>query len=89
MTLIKNQAFTHSMTDVEKNACGAFVSVGRNFLGDRKLEDYKELVESLLENFHVLSCNLSIKMHFLNSHLEMFLAKKSWNIGIKIAGIFT
>ena len=61
MTLIKDQAFTQSITDVEKNAWGAFFSVVRNFLGDRKLEDYKE---SLLKNFHVLSCNLSIKMHF-------------------------
>lgn len=62
------------MTDVEKNAWGAFVSVVRNFLGNRKSEDYKELVESLMESFHVLGCNMSIKMHFLNSHLEQFPA---------------
>ena len=62
------------MTDAEKNAWGAFVCVVRNFLGNRKSEDYKELVESLIKSFHVLGCNMSIKLHFLSSHLEQFPA---------------
>lgn len=44
----------------------------KNFLFNRKSEDYKELVESLRENFHVLGCNMSIKIHFLNSDHEQF-----------------
>ena len=62
------------MTDVEKTAWEAFVSVVRNFLGNKKSEDYKQLVQSMIESFQVLGCNMSIKMHFLNSHLEQFPA---------------
>ena len=73
-TPIKDQALTQSMTDVEKNTWGAFVSVVRNFLGNRKSKYYKELVESLLESFHALGCNMNIELHFLNRHLELFPA---------------
>ena len=34
--LIKDQDLTRSMTDIQKNAWEAFVSVVRNFLGNRK-----------------------------------------------------
>ena len=61
------------MTDVEKNAWEAFVSVVRNFLGNTKSSNYKELVQELTRSFQVLGCNMSIKMHFLNSRLQSFL----------------
>ena len=72
--LIKDKDFIKSMTDVEKNAWEAFVSVVRNFLGNTKSSNYKELVQELTRSFQVLGCNMSIKMHFLNSHLQSFLA---------------
>ena len=62
------------MTDVEKNAWEAFVSFVRNFLGNTKSSNYKELVQELTRSFQVLGCNMSIKMHFLKSHLQSFPA---------------
>ena len=43
-----------------------------NFLGNKKAENYKDLIQTLLKNFHRLCCNMSIKVHFLNSHLDKF-----------------
>ena len=71
-TLMKDQGFTQSMTDIEKTAWEAFVLVVKEFLGNKKSENYKELVQSMIESYRVLGCNMSIKLHFLNSHLEQF-----------------
>ena len=47
----------------------------KNFLGNRKSSNYKELVKELTKSFQVLGCNMSIKLHFFNSHLQSFPAK--------------
>ena len=60
------------MNDVDANAWKAFVSVVINFLGNRKQDDYITLVDNLIKNFHALGCNMSIKLHFLHSHLNRF-----------------
>ena len=63
-----------SMTAVEKRPWEAFVCVVKNFLGNEKAENYKDVVETMLHSYHNLGCNMSIKAHFLNSHLDKFPA---------------
>ena len=60
------------MTDTERCTWISFVEVVQNFLGNKKAENYKDLVESLLLNFKNLGSNISIKVHFLHSHLDRF-----------------
>ena len=72
--LIKCKNFSSSMSEVEKRACNAFVAVVKGFLGNTKAANYKYLVETLLDSFHALGCNMSIKVHFLKSHLNKFPA---------------
>jgi hypothetical protein len=43
-----------------------------NFLGNIKAKNYKELVKDLLNAFQTMGCNMSLKIHFLNSHLDFF-----------------
>ena len=64
--------FEKSMTDIERITWRSFVMVVRNFLGNKKDKDYVELVESLLKNLRDLGANMSIKVHFLQSHLDRF-----------------
>lgn len=70
--LIRDPQFTSSMNDVEKRTWNSFVAVVNGFLGNNKAKNYKVLVKTLLENFHSHGCNMSIKVHFLNSHLDKF-----------------
>ena len=72
--LIKCKNFSSSMSEVEKRACNAFVAVVKGFLRNTKTANYKDLVETLLDSFHALGCNMSIKVHFLKSHLNKFPA---------------
>ena len=60
------------MMDTEYDAWQDFVSVVKGFLGNRRDDDYVNLVNSLLESYHKLGSNMSIKVHFLHSHLDAF-----------------
>jgi hypothetical protein len=60
------------MTEVEREAWIAFRSVVTKFLGSNKGSDYVIIVANMLEEFKVLGCLMSLKIHFLNSHLDFF-----------------
>ena len=42
------------------------------FLGNRKAENYKDLLEELLSSFKEMCCNISFKLHYLKSHTDKF-----------------
>ncbi|GFY18903.1 uncharacterized protein TNCV_3875911 [Trichonephila clavipes] len=72
-TFVKDSNFVKSITKVESQAWNSFVFHMSNFLGKKRSDDHVELVESMLSNLKVLGCNMSIKIHFLHSHLDRFL----------------
>jgi hypothetical protein len=61
------------MNVVERNAWTAFKYVIEKLLGNHKDEDYENIVRIVFKNFHILGCNMSLKVHFLFSHLNLFL----------------
>ena len=60
------------MNHLEANAWSSFVMVIKYFLGNHKAQNYTELVENMLSSFHRLGCRMSIKVHYLHSHLDRF-----------------
>lgn len=71
-TLFNDEIFVTKMNDLEQKAWLSFKSVVYNFLGKQKSENYKEIVNDLLKNFKNLGCRMSLKLHFLDSHLDFF-----------------
>lgn len=71
-TLMKDANFIKVMTAVEVEAWKGLVSVVENFLGNHKAPNYTEIVQQMLESFRILGANMSIKLHFLHSHLDRF-----------------
>jgi hypothetical protein len=43
-----------------------------SFLGNHKAENYHEIVCDLLRAHKAIGCNMSLKVHFLDSHLDFF-----------------
>jgi hypothetical protein len=41
-------------------------------LGNHKDEDYENILRIMFKNFHILGSNMSLKMNFLFSHLNLF-----------------
>ena len=44
----------------------------QNFLGNHKAPNYREIVGELLRSYQDMGCNMSLKIHFLDSHLDFF-----------------
>ena len=56
----------------EKAAWDSFKFVRKGFLGNRRAQNYEELVNRILQSYQKLGCNMSLKIHFLHSHLNFF-----------------
>ena len=72
-TLVRDQEFVQKMNAKEKAAWLAYEDVIKNFFGNKKAQNYEILVSKMLFAFRDLGCKMSIKVHFLFSHLDKFL----------------
>jgi hypothetical protein len=70
--LTNDPHFVTSMNEIKTCACSLFVLVVKNFLGNKKADNYTQLVEDMLFRFNRLGCNMSVKVHYLHSHLDRF-----------------
>ena len=73
--LIKEENFDKLLQGDEKTAWDSFKFLVKGFLGKRMAENYEELVNNLLHSYQKLGCNMSLKIHFLHSHLDFFPVK--------------
>jgi len=60
------------MNALESNAWNSFVAVVKNVLGNYKAHSYKKLVDKMLISYREIGAKMSIKVHFLHSHLDRF-----------------
>ena len=60
------------MTTLELNAWNSFLGVIQNFLKSHWSHDYFNFIESMLTSYGDIGVNMSIKIHFLHSHLDRF-----------------
>lgn len=70
--LIFDANFDATMDDRELAAWNAFKKICSGLLGKHKAENYTALVDDLIKSYHHLGCNMSLKLHFLHSHLSFF-----------------
>ena len=75
--IIKDEFFDKVLQGNEKAAWDSFKFVVKGFLGNRRAQNYEELVNSLLQSYQKLGCNMSLKIHFLHSHLDFF-SRELW-----------
>ena len=73
-TLERDEEFVNKMINKERAAWLSFIEVTRNFLGNKKADNYHVLVTKVLLAYRNLGCKTSIKLHFLHSHLDKFLS---------------
>ena len=70
--LTSDDQFEETMSSIEKSAWIALKDVINNFLGNNRAPNYKEIVNNMLDKFQEFGCNMNLKPHFLNSHLDYF-----------------
>ena len=71
--LIKDKHFL--LQGYKKAAWDSFKFVVKGFLGNRRAQNYEELVNNLLQSYQKMGCNMSLKIHFLHSDLDFFFQR--------------
>ena len=70
--LFRNDEFDKMLNKDESTASNCLKDVCQNFLGSHRVANFAELVTNLLHSYEVLGCKMSLKVHFLASHLHFF-----------------
>lgn len=72
--LLQDEEFYGHLSDMQKTAFDFMQLVISEFLGNSKAQNYAENIESMLIGFNNIGVKMSLKLHFLHSHLN-FLKK--------------
>ena len=64
--------FQEKLSPVEKTAWEKFVLLVNKFLGNEKSSNYATIVTDFLNAYKQLGARMSLKIHFLHSHLDFF-----------------
>ena len=70
--LKQDKQFDEDLNETERNAWLSFKRICKDFLGNHK-ENYQDVVQDLLTSYKAMGCNMSMKIHFLESHLNFLL----------------
>ncbi|CAK8696271.1 unnamed protein product [Clavelina lepadiformis] len=70
--MLKFKNLEEKMNETKIEAWHAFRGVVDGFLGNKRDRNYKELVEKLIKSYQNMGCRMSVKLHFLCSHLDCF-----------------
>lgn len=70
--LMQDPNFILKLNNTELRAWNSFEVLCKNFLGNYKNPDYVAVVHEFLTAYSKMNCNMSIKIHFLHSHLDFF-----------------
>ena len=73
-SVINDSSFPASLNEMELEAWSSFVNVFKNILGNHKAENHHQLIQNMLKSYERVGCRMSLKMHFLHSHLDFFPA---------------
>ena len=61
------------MNEKKKQSWVSFKDVVRKILGNTRYPDYKTIVQRVQAAYEAQGCKMSLKVHFLHSHIDYFL----------------
>jgi hypothetical protein len=70
--LMQDKHFDEDLNETERNAWPSFKRICKDFLGNHKAANYQDVVQDLLTSYKAMGCSLNLKIHFLDSHLDLF-----------------
>ena len=70
--MLASEELKKQMSDWERNAWQAFRLIVEGFLGNHRRDDYAIVMSNLIKSYENLGCRMSLRLHFLHSHLEFF-----------------
>jgi len=74
---MQDKQFGEDVNETERNAWLPFKRICEDFLGNHKAANYQNVVQDLLTSYKTMGCNMSLKIHFLETQrLTWILSQK-------------
>ena len=70
---MQDKQFDEDLNETERNAWLLLTRICKDFLGNHKATNYQDVVQDLLTSYKAMGRNMSLKIHFLELHLDFFL----------------
>ena len=70
--MLVSEELEEQMPDLQRNAWQSFRMIVEGFLGNHRRDDYAMVMSNFIESYENLGCHMSLKLHFLHSHLDFF-----------------
>jgi len=67
--LMQDKQFDEDLNETERSAWLLFKKIFKDFLGNHKAANYQDVVQDLLTSYKAMGCNMTMKIHFLESYL--------------------
>ena len=75
--VMQDKKFGEDLNETKINAWLSFKRICKDFLGSHKAANCQDVVQDLLTSYKTMGSNMSLKIHFLESHLNFFPQKIS------------
>jgi len=69
---MQDKQFDEDLNETVRNGWLSFKRIFKDFLGNHKAANHQDVVQDLLTSYRVMGCNMILKIHFLESHLDFF-----------------
>jgi len=69
---MQDKQFDEELNETERNTWLSFKRICNDFIGNHKAANYQDVVQDLLIFYKAMGWNMSLKIHFLESHLDFF-----------------
>ena len=70
--LMQDKQFDEDLNETERNPWLSFKRICKEFLENHKAANYQDVFQDLLTSYKAMGCNMSLKIHFLETHLDFF-----------------
>ena len=70
--LMQDKQFDEDLNETDQNAWLSFQRICKDFLGNHKAANFQDVVQDLLTSYKAMGFNISLRIHFLESHLDFF-----------------
>jgi len=68
--LMQDKQFDEDLNETERNAWLSFKRICKDFLGNDKAANYRDVVQDLLTSYKTMGCNMRLKIHFMELQLD-------------------
>jgi len=69
---MQEKQFGEDLYETERNAWLSFQRICKNFLGNKKTANYRDVTQDLMTLYKAMGCYMTLKIHFLESKLYIF-----------------